>query len=107
MLQAQLALGQRDYQTAIQYASKYVEQQRGDADAQASALTTWGSALAIQGEEQGSEAAFAEAVAKWKQAIQLQPQALPPRYNLARFYARRHQLADAIAECEALLTLHA
>jgi tetratricopeptide (TPR) repeat protein len=101
LLQGQMALGQRDFKTAITLVSKYYQQRPNDANA----LTVWGDALAVQGEEEHSEAAFQEASAKWTEAIRLNPQALPPRYSLARYYSRVQKTAEAIAACEALLQL--
>jgi len=101
LLQSQLALGQRDYRTAIKYISRYVEEVPASSDA----LTTWGDALAVQGVEENSEAASEEAAGKWKQAIDRNPKALPPRYSLARHYTQTQRTAEAIQECEELLRL--
>ncbi|HEV2913877.1 MAG TPA: tetratricopeptide repeat protein [Pyrinomonadaceae bacterium] len=101
LLEAQVALGRRDYKTAISYVTRYCQERPNDP----SALTTWGDALAIQGEEEDSEAAFQEAAARWTEAIRLNPQALPPRYSLARYYARAQKTAEGVAACEGLLKL--
>ncbi|MEO8433589.1 MAG: tetratricopeptide repeat protein [Pyrinomonadaceae bacterium] len=101
LLQAQMALGQRDYKTALTYVSKYCEQRPDDANA----LTTWGDALAVQAQEETSEASSEQAAAKWTEAIRLNPQALPPRYSLARYYSRTQKSSEAIVALEALLKL--
>lgn len=101
LLQSQLALGQRDYRTAIKYISRYVEKVPASSDA----LTTWGDALAVQGVEENSEPASEEAAGKWKQAIDRNPKALPPRYSLARHYTQTQRTAEAIQQCEELLRL--
>jgi tetratricopeptide (TPR) repeat protein len=101
LLQARMALGQRDYKTALSLVSKYCQERPGDADA----LTTWGDALAVQGEEEYSDAASEEAATKWREAIRLNQRILTPRYSLARYYWRTQKLAEGIAVVEELLKL--
>lgn len=101
LLQAQLALGRRDYQTALEYVVRYDRQRPNDA----TALTTWGDALAVQAEEEAAEFAATEAATKWQQAIQRNPHALPPRYSLARYYSRKQKNAEALQVCEELARL--
>ncbi|MGH2397322.1 MAG: tetratricopeptide repeat protein, partial [bacterium] len=99
LLQAQLALGQRDFRTALQLVEKHVARHPDDAVA----LTAWGDALAMQHEAESTVTALSAAPAKWQEAIQRDPHLLPPRYSLARHYARAQQLPEAIAVCEDLL----
>ncbi len=101
LLQAQMALGRRDYKSAIESVTKYLAQKHEDA----AALTTWGDALALQAEEEDAGAAFVEAANKWQLAIAADPQALLPRYSLIRYYARKQKYAEGIAAGEALLKL--
>jgi tetratricopeptide (TPR) repeat protein len=101
LLEGQMALGKRDYEEAIARVSAYCEKQ----SATATALTTWGDALAMKGEEEPSEAAFEEAAARWTEAIRVDPQALPPRYSLSRYYVRTQKKDKAIAIVEDILKL--
>jgi tetratricopeptide (TPR) repeat protein len=99
LLQAQLALGRRDHKSALALIAGFVERLPESAEG----WTTWGDALALRGEEESSEALNAEAVTKWRKAIQIQPDSLPPHYSLARYYGRNRNIAEGIAACEELL----
>jgi tetratricopeptide (TPR) repeat protein len=100
LFQAQLNLYRRNYQAAIADAQP-VADKRHDADA----LTTWGNALMIQAEEEGADAALEAAVDKWKAAIALDPNALPARYNLVRYFYLKQRFKEAIVAAEALHAL--
>ncbi len=101
LLQAQIALGRRDYKAALQVVENFVAKNPQSADG----LTAWGNALAIRAEEESSAGATEEAVAKWKQAIAADPNTLQARYNLARHYGMKQQSAEGIAVCEELRKL--
>lgn len=101
LLEAQLAIGRRDYRAAIESAAAYCEAKPDDP----AGLTTWGDALALQAEEEQSEDAGNEAMAKWRAAMELDPHALPALNSLARFCVRRQRTADAIEACERLARL--
>lgn len=101
LLEAQMALGRRDYRTALEVIARFMAQRPNSAEG----LSAWGYALAIRSEEEASDSLMNDAAAKWKQAIMVDPTALPPRYGLARYYARQHNIVDGIAACEELLKL--
>jgi tetratricopeptide (TPR) repeat protein len=103
LLEAQTALGRRDYAEAIAYAARYVEQQRDHPEDLANGLTVWGSALAIKSEEEGSEADMEAAAAKWQEAIAAHSEALQALYGLVRYYVRKQKYAEGIDLCERLL----
>ncbi|HEX8139136.1 MAG TPA: tetratricopeptide repeat protein [Pyrinomonadaceae bacterium] len=99
LMQAQIALGQRDYKTALTLIVKYCQRRPDDANA----VMTWGDALAVQGEEEASEAALEEAAVKWREAVRLNQRILAPRYRLARHYWRLQKYAESIIVLEELL----
>jgi tetratricopeptide (TPR) repeat protein len=99
LLEAQMALGKRDYEKAIELASTFCQKKPEDANG----LTTWADALAMKGEEKQSPDALNEAAEKWKEAIRVDPTALMPRYSLARYYTRTQQKKEAIPISEELL----
>src|SRR5207237_3609553 len=101
LLQAQIALGRRDYKAALQVIENFVAKNPQSADG----LTAWGNALAIRAEEESSNAGAEEAVAEGKHAIAADPNTLQARYNLARHYAMKQQSAEGIAICEELSKL--
>lgn len=101
LFEAQIALGQRNYTTALARIGKYLEHAPRDAKG----LTVLGSALAIKGEEEGSEGLLDDAVSKWREAVKIDPQWAPARYQLAGLHTIRRQYREAIVECEALLEL--
>jgi tetratricopeptide (TPR) repeat protein len=101
LFEAQIALGHRDYTTALARIGKYMAVKPRDEKA----LTVFGLAQAIKGEEEGSEALVDEAAANWREALKIDPQYVPARYQLARLYATSGQRRQAISECEALLAL--
>jgi tetratricopeptide (TPR) repeat protein len=101
LLDAQIALGTRDYSEALSRITPYVAEHADDARA----LTIWGSALMIQSEEEGLLHLADEAAAKWRAAIKADPQWTVARYNLVRHYAMRQSYREAIAEAETLLQL--
>ena len=87
LFEAQIALGQRDYRTAEARILKYLENTPRDAQA----LTVLGSALSIQGEEEGLPELVDQAVSKWREALKIDPKWVPARYNLAQLYATKRQ----------------
>ncbi len=99
LLEAQMALGKRDFEKAIELASAFCQKKPNDANG----LTTWADALAMKGEEKQSQDASSEAAEKWKEAINADPSALMPRYSLARYYSRTQQKNEAIPISEDLL----
>lgn len=106
LLQAQLTLGRRDYKSALEYISKFVEKRPDDIDG----LTTFGYVLAQQAEDAHNDSAWDAAVEKWKAAVALEAKtpaqkALQARSGLIRAYWRKQALKEAIVECEALLPL--
>ncbi|MGH9668456.1 MAG: tetratricopeptide repeat protein, partial [Bryobacteraceae bacterium] len=106
LLQAQLSLGRREYEAAIQHISKFIETQPEDIDG----LTTFGYALAQQGDDQRSDAILQSAAEKWQAAVALEAKqpprkALQARYGLVRYFSQKQMLPQAIAECEALLAM--
>ena len=101
LFEAEIAVGVRDYKTALQRIERYVARHEGDAHA----LTLWGAALMIQSEEEGGDHLVTQAAAKWHEAVHADPAWLGARYNLVRFHALRQELPEAIVEAEALLEL--
>lgn len=101
LLEAQMALGKRDYEKAIELASAFCQKDPNNANA----LTTWADALAMKGEEEQSQAASAEAAQRWADAIRVDSTALMPRYSLAKYYTRIQKKSEAIAVSEELLKL--
>ena len=101
LLQAQMALGRRDYKKALEGIARFIAKHPTNAEG----LTTWGNALAVQSEEEGAEAASEQAVEKWKEALKNDPATLAPRYSLARYYALKHRSAEGIEICEQLIKL--
>lgn|GEM_PF-2953436 len=101
LLEAQLALGQRDYRTAIAHCEQYCAQRPDDV----TALTTWGNALALQSEVEHSEAAGQAAVAKWTEAVRVKPESRQPRYSLMQYYAGQRKFTEATTVGEDLLKL--
>lgn len=97
-VEAELALARRDYRQAIEFVQKHIAAQGPGGPA----LTAWGSALAIQAEEESRDDLFRDAVAKLEEAIRLDSEALPQRYVLASVLTRRRMIPQAIAVCEAL-----
>jgi tetratricopeptide (TPR) repeat protein len=101
LLQAELHLGRRDHKAAIESVTRYLAKKPGEP----MGLGVWGGALYGRAEEEGSEQGFEEAAEKWKAAIQADPEFLPARYALARYYQSRNRFREALTECEALLPL--
>lgn len=100
-LEAEIALGVRDYATALERIERYVDRHEGDARA----LSLWGAALMIKSEEEGGDELVAQAAAKWREAVGADPAWPASRYNLMRFHAMRQEFPDAIKQGEALLEL--
>jgi tetratricopeptide (TPR) repeat protein len=100
LLQAQLALGQRNHETALEYASNYCQERPEDP----AGLTTWGDALALKAEAESCDAAGADAVAKWQAAIALDPETLPARNSLARYFLRARKTSEFLQTAGELLT---
>ena len=101
LLQAQLALGRRDYRSGIELVERYMAKHPADVNG----LTTWGNCLALRADESGSDADAQEAEAKWREAVRLDPTALPPRYSLCRHYSAKQRAVEGIVACEELLKL--
>ncbi|MEP6955464.1 MAG: tetratricopeptide repeat protein, partial [Chthoniobacterales bacterium] len=101
LLQAQMALARRDYQSALQAITPFLEKHPKHAEG----LAALGNALMIKGEEEGSPAAELESVAKWKEAIAQNSRALLPRYGLMRYYGLHHLMAEGIEVGEQLIKL--
>lgn len=101
LLQAQLALGRRDYKSGLELVERFMANHPGNVDG----LTTWGNGLALRGEESGSDADFQLAEAKWLEAVRLDAKALPPRYSLCRHYSIKQRATEGIEACQALLKL--
>jgi tetratricopeptide (TPR) repeat protein len=95
-VEAELALSRRDYRRAIELVQRHIAKQ----GRLGPALTVWGSALAIQAEEEGRDDLVREAVAMLTEAIEKEPDALPQRYGLASLLSRRRMSREAIAACE-------
>ncbi len=123
-VEAELALSRRDYLAALALAQQHVqqhqkqhqprqdwprEQQQTEQLAGRKALSAghhvWGSALAVQAEEEARDGLFDEAAAQLRTAIELDGLALPPRYELARLLGKRGLHEEAIAMHRALLAL--
>ena len=101
LFEAKIAIGRRDYKTALTRIESYCARKPADSDA----LTCWGAALHIRAEEEGALTLFDQAVAKWREALRLDPQWLPARYELSRHFSMTQQQRDALVECEALAAL--
>ena len=101
LLQAQLALGRRDYKSGLELVERFMAQHPANVDG----LTTWGNGLALRGEETGSDADYKQAEAKWLEAVRQDAKALPPRYSLCRYYTAKQRTAEGIVACEELLKL--
>ncbi len=99
LLQGQLALGRRDAAAALTAADALLARQPGHA----AALTVRGEALALLADAQGDDRLAGEATRAWAQAIEAAPDALPPRYRLFEFLARRRRVRDAIEIGRALV----
>ncbi len=113
-VEAELALSRRDYRVALALAQQHVHQQEANAQnhaartnprATAAGHSVWGSALAVQAEEEARDSLYDEAATHLRRAIELDPQALPPRYELARLLGKRGLNDDAITAHRALLAL--
>lgn len=106
-VEAELALSRRDYRAALALARQHVQQpqQQANPKALAAGHSVWGSALAVQAEEEARDSLFDEAAAQLRKAIELDPQALPPRYELARLLGKRGLYEEAIVAHRALLAL--
>jgi len=101
LFEAHIALGNRDYRTGRARIDKYLQQKPNDSRG----LTLLGTALAMQGEEEGAERLSEDAAARWRDAIKTDPGWAPPRYNLVNWLSIRRQYIVAISECEELLRL--
>lgn len=89
LLQAQLAIGRRDHAAALKAIESYLKEKKPDA----ACLAAWGDALVLKAEADSDPAAGKQALEKWREAIQLEPDTLTARYSLLR-YGSRHQLID-------------
>ncbi len=101
LLQAQLALGRRDYKSGLELVERFMAKHPANVDG----LTTWGNCLALRGDETGNDADFQQAEAKWQEAVRLDAKALPPRYSLSRHYSVKQRTAEGIIACEELVKL--
>jgi tetratricopeptide (TPR) repeat protein len=101
LFEARIAIGRRDYKTALARIESYCARKPADADA----LTAWGTALHLRAEEEGAPTLFDQSVAKWREALRLDPNWLPARYEIARHFTMTQQQRDALVECEALAAL--
>ena len=113
-VEAELALSRRDYRVALTLAQQHVQQQQANAQnnaaqanprATAAGHSVWGSALAVQAEEEARDSLFDEAATHLRRAVALDPQALPPRYELARLLGKRGLNDEAITAHRELLAL--
>ncbi|MDQ3564337.1 MAG: SIR2 family protein [Pseudomonadota bacterium] len=64
-------------------------------------LTVWGDALHLQFENAGIDTLREQAVGKWREAVERDPNYAPPRARLASHYRLKHQFNEAIEQCEA------
>jgi tetratricopeptide (TPR) repeat protein len=101
LFEAEIALGQRDHAAALVHVQRYAEGHPRDARA----LTIWGTALMMQGEDGGGRDRYEAAAEKWREAIRCDAKWAAARYNLVRYHWQRQEYREAIAEAEALLTL--
>ncbi len=101
LFEAKIAIGRRNYKTALARIESCCARKSPDSDT----LTAWGTALHLRAEEEGALTLFDQAVAKWRDALRLDPQWLPARYELSRHFSMTQQQRDALLECEALAAL--
>ncbi len=101
LFEARLAIGKRDYRTALALIEGIGEKAATSADA----LTAWGDALAIRAEEEHDRGAGEAAVEKWRDAIAVDPGELQARYSLARYFHRLQKFREAIEPAEAIAGL--
>ena len=104
-VEAELALSRRDYRAALALAQQHVQQHAVEPQARAAGHGVWGSALAVQAEEEARDSLFDEAAAQLRRAIELDTQVLPPRYELARLLGKRGLYEEAIVAHRELLVL--
>ena len=101
LLEARLAVGKRDFPTALKLVTEYCSQRPDDAEA----LATWGDALALKAEEEHDSVAGDMAIEKWQEAIRRQPEHLQSRYSLIRYFQRAQNFQDAIGPAEDIVRL--